>query len=99
MILMVLFSGLFWIVDIINAVMIYGVSYEDVYLYFYSDFEYPEIVPWNALIENVHINLYTSLLFNAFFLPLLLRIYPNKKFAFVLSIIIFTLSLLYSIFC
>ena len=97
MILMVLFSGLFWVVDIINAVMIYGVSYEDVYLYFYSDFEYPEIVPLNALIENVHINLYTSLLFNAFFLPLLLRIYPNKKFAFVLSIIIFTLSLLYSI--
>ncbi len=97
MILIVLFSVLFWIVDVINAVMIYGVSYEDVYLYFYSDFEYPEIAPLNALIENVHINLYTSLLFNVFFLPLLLRIYPNKKFAFALSIIIFTLSLLYSI--
>ncbi len=97
MILIVLFSGLFWGVDIINAFMIYGYSYEDVYLYFYSDFEYPEIAPFNALIENVHINLYTSLLFNVFFLPLFLKLYPNKKFAFIISLIIFALSLLYSV--
>ncbi len=96
-ILLVLFSCLFWAVDIINAVMIYGTSYEDVFLYFYSDFEYPEIAPFNALMENVHINLYTSLLFSVFFLPLLLRIYPNKKFALGLSIFIFILSLLYSL--
>ncbi len=97
MILIVLFSGLFWVIDIINAVMIYGASYEDVYLYFYSDFEYPEIAPFNALIENVHINLYASLLFSVFFLPLFLKIYPNKKFAFIISLIIFAFSLLYSI--
>ncbi len=97
MILIVLFSCLFWVIDVVNAVMIYGYSYEDVYLYFYSDFEYPEIAPFNALIENVHINLYTSLLFNVFFLPLFLKLYPNKKFAFIISLIIFTFSLLYSV--
>lgn len=96
MILLIIFAFVFWVAELINTAIIYGTSYEDIFLYFYSDFDYPELLPFNAVLENVHINLFTSILFNIFFLPMFFRIYSEKKFVIKFSLLIFSLSLIYA---
>ncbi len=86
------FGVFFWISDLLYVKNHYGFNYEEIYIYFFGDFEYPEPISAVSLLEDIHIYMFLYFMFNILFLPLFIRILPSERLGIFYSLLIFASS-------
>ncbi len=89
-----LFGIFFWISDLIYTKVHYGLTYEEIYIYFFADFEFPDPISVISLLEDAHIYMFLYFMFNILFIPLFVRIFSSEKTAILYSTVIFVSSFL-----
>ncbi len=87
-----IFGLFFWIVDLVYFKMHYGFSYEEIYLYFFGDFEYPEPISLSAVLEDIHIYMFMYLMFNVLYVPLFIRVLSSERISYFYSALMFIFS-------
>ncbi len=93
-VMFLIFSAFFWAVNWFWYKFKYGLSYEEIFIYLFTDPEFPEKIPLSQVLEDIHIDLFINSIFVLVIASLFIHKPFNIKLKMTLSFLPFVALLL-----